>query len=384
MRQSTNLKVAINKNLESQLLTEQAFLKALKATVTPEQTVSTPETHCLLAAFTTSHPQVLVIHQEILIALARYTFLLEVQAQANCEKDRRKLLDFYWLKLKNVASCSPSTSSITNWVTELAQEQFMIFGAKMEISNVFCQSDGGQRGQEVRLFTLLDESDKKNTKHQSICQFWACLTYTGKTSVIVAEGTNHSFQKFGCPSKKTSGCCGELGAGTPKSYANLLDVLGIWHQHAANSCGLHDLQATFWPALQHFVGVGDLESFIVIQLLHTMFALYKELKKGWKKIVRAVWKKVCGTEAMPDNLLDSNDAPKDMTQAMQNRSSLDGGRLALWLNSPWSIWTFLSLLCPRPAAIWQRQIRRRIFLRHICCPWRYSIGLLQTFTWLRE
>jgi hypothetical protein len=36
-----------------------------------------------------------------------------------------------------------------------------------------------------------------------------------------------------------------------------------------------------------------------------------------EKIVRAVWKKVCGTEAIPDNLLDSEDAPKDMTQAMQ-------------------------------------------------------------------
>jgi hypothetical protein len=80
---------------------------------------------------------------------------------------------------------------------------------------------------------------------------------------------------------------------------------------------LHDLQSAFWPALQHFVGVGGLESRNAIQLLHTMFALYKELKKGWKKIVRAVWKKVRGTEAMPDNLLDSEDAPKDVTQAMQ-------------------------------------------------------------------
>jgi hypothetical protein len=48
----------------------------------------------------------------------------------------------------------------------------------------------------------------------------------------------------------------------------------------------------------------------VILLLHTMFALYKELKKGWKKIVRAFWKKVCGTESMPKNLLDSRDAPQ--------------------------------------------------------------------------
>jgi hypothetical protein len=173
MHQSTNLKVAINKNLESQLLKERAFLKALKATVTREQTESTPQTRGLLAAFTASHPQVSVMYQEILIALAQYTFLLEVQAQANCEKDRRKLLHFCWLKLENVASCSPSASSLTNWVTELAQEQFIIFSAKMENYNLFCQSDCGQKGQEVKLFTLLDESDKRITEHGSICQFWA-------------------------------------------------------------------------------------------------------------------------------------------------------------------------------------------------------------------
>jgi hypothetical protein len=48
MHQSTNLKVAINKNLESQLLKERAFLKALKVTVAREQTKSTPETRRLL------------------------------------------------------------------------------------------------------------------------------------------------------------------------------------------------------------------------------------------------------------------------------------------------------------------------------------------------
>jgi hypothetical protein len=47
-------------------------------------------------------------------------------------------------------------------------------------------------------------------------------TYTGKTSAAIAEGTNHSFQKFGRPSRKISGCCGPSSAGTPESYANSL------------------------------------------------------------------------------------------------------------------------------------------------------------------
>jgi hypothetical protein len=200
----------------------------------------------------------------------------------------------------------------------LAKEQFIIFSSKMANANVFCQSDGGQKVQEVRLFTLWDENDKTQTKHGSICQFWAGLTYTGKTSAAVAQGTNHSFKKFGLPGKKISGCCGDSGAGTPKLYAKPLDTLGIWHQHAAaDLCGLHDLQSAFRPALQYYVGVGGLDLRNAIQLLHTMFALYMELKKGWKKIVRAVWKKLRRTEVMPGNLLDTEDAPKDVTQAMQ-------------------------------------------------------------------
>jgi hypothetical protein len=89
-----------------------------------------------------------------------------------------------------------SVSSLTNWVTQLAQEQFTIFSADMENSNVFCQSDGGKKGQEVRLFPLLDESNKTHSEHGSICQFWAGITSTGKTSAAVAEGTHHSFKKF--------------------------------------------------------------------------------------------------------------------------------------------------------------------------------------------
>jgi hypothetical protein len=82
------LKVAINRNLESQLLKERAFFQAMKAAVGQDQTKSNATTRCILAGFVASHPQVSVMHQEILISLARYTFLLEVQAQANYEKDK--------------------------------------------------------------------------------------------------------------------------------------------------------------------------------------------------------------------------------------------------------------------------------------------------------
>jgi hypothetical protein len=91
---------------------------------------------------------------------------LDVQAQANCEKDRRKHLNFFWLKLDKVASCSNSALSLTDWVTELAQEQYMISSTKMENYNVFCQSDSKKKAQEVTLFTLLDKSNKTISKNR--------------------------------------------------------------------------------------------------------------------------------------------------------------------------------------------------------------------------
>ncbi len=88
-------------------------------------------------------------------------------------------------------------SLLFNWVIELARDQVLIFSRKVDESNLFCHSDGGQKGQEVRLFSLLDESDKSKSENGVICQFWADLTYTGKTSKEIAAGTNQSLMKFG-------------------------------------------------------------------------------------------------------------------------------------------------------------------------------------------
>jgi hypothetical protein len=98
----------------------------------------------LLAAFAASHPQISVVYQELLIALACYTFLLEVKAKM------KEAMDVSFMNLTNVANCSPYCTSLTNWVTgaELAKDQYLIFSHKMDNANVFCQSDGGQKGQE--------------------------------------------------------------------------------------------------------------------------------------------------------------------------------------------------------------------------------------------
>jgi hypothetical protein len=92
----------------------------------------------------------------------------------------------------------------------------------MENYNTFCLTNGGQKGQEVRLFaTLLYPQYKGKAKDGSICLFWgANLTYTGKTSNDVAAGMHQSLKKFGHPNnKQISGSTSNSGAGTPKSYA---------------------------------------------------------------------------------------------------------------------------------------------------------------------
>jgi hypothetical protein len=63
---------------------ERGLVAALKYFL--NQKSNQPRQHIkhLLAVFAASHPQILVFYQELLIALACYTFLLEVKASAEC------------------------------------------------------------------------------------------------------------------------------------------------------------------------------------------------------------------------------------------------------------------------------------------------------------
>jgi hypothetical protein len=209
---STKSKVAINKNLESQLLKERAFFSGLKKALNSNHNQPTQHTKHLLAAFAASHPQILMIYQEMLISLARYTFLLEVKAVVEYS-GKAKGMDMSFISLENVSNSSPCATSLTNWVTSLARDQYLIFSRKMQDSNTFCQSDGGQKGQEVRMFATFDPNNKSKAKDGSICSFWADLTYTGKTSDNVAACMHQSLLKFGQQDKQISGSTSDSGAG---------------------------------------------------------------------------------------------------------------------------------------------------------------------------
>jgi hypothetical protein len=153
-------KVEINKNLESQFLKERAFFASLKKILNSGSNQLTPHTRHLLATFAASHPHISVIYQEMLNALARYKLLLEIKAGLEFS-GKAKGMDLSFINLENVANSSPSATTFTNWVVEMARDQYLIFGCKIENSNKFCQSDGGQKGQEVRHFTSFDPLDNE-------------------------------------------------------------------------------------------------------------------------------------------------------------------------------------------------------------------------------
>ena len=138
---------------------ERGLVAALKDVLNRKYNQPTQHTKHLLAAFAASHPQISVMYQELLISLARYTFLLEVKASVEYS-GKAKGVDVSFFNLDNVSNSSPCSTSLTNWVIELARDQVLIFSRKVDDCNLFCRSDGGQKGQEVRLFRLLDESYK--------------------------------------------------------------------------------------------------------------------------------------------------------------------------------------------------------------------------------
>jgi hypothetical protein len=237
----------VNNDL-SRFQKERAIVNALKKVMAFKQNQPTNHTRHLLGAFAASHPQISTMYQEQIIALARISLLLEVKAVVENDYSGPGI-DFWWLTMENVANSSPSSSALTNWVVALARDQYMIFSQKMLGASLLCQSDGGQKGQEVRLFTIFDPKDKTESPDGTICQFWADVTFAGKRSTQVAEAVKHSMEKFALPDTQLNGLTADSGSGTPESFAKSCKTLDIWAERATeDSCGLHDLQTTYNPS----------------------------------------------------------------------------------------------------------------------------------------
>ena len=81
---------------------------------------------------------------------------------------------FHWINFQNISGSTVSSSSIENYVLELAVKQLMIIRYNLRLNqNIFVQSDGGHKGQEVRLFSYFDSTT------DMIETAWMGLTYCG-------------------------------------------------------------------------------------------------------------------------------------------------------------------------------------------------------------
>ncbi len=217
-----------------------------------------------------------------MLALGRYSLLLEIKAKCEGFEDG-EYVNLSWLILKNAAKSSPSECSLRCWVLDLAVDNYLIHSQIVEKARIFPQSDGGQRGQEVRLSSVWNKGKTSINKQEGEFElYWLDRAYTGKQSKDGAKGMKHSLKKIGLVDKKLRGSNRDSGAGTPESWSKGLEKEGLWEDVSMeDSCGIHNLQSGFRLATQHFVGEGNLKKRNAIQLLHTMYSLYDELN-GFK------------------------------------------------------------------------------------------------------
>jgi hypothetical protein len=82
---------------------ERGLVTPLKDVLIQKSKQPTQHTKHLLAAFAASHPQISVMYQELLIALARYTFLLEMKASIQFS-GKAKGIDVSFFNLENVSN----------------------------------------------------------------------------------------------------------------------------------------------------------------------------------------------------------------------------------------------------------------------------------------
>ena len=234
--------VVVHKGTLGSYKKERIIARTIEKVCTRQNNSPTHHTRHLFAAFAAGHLQISPIHQEHLIALARYALVVELKAACQ-EKDPSIRMD--WATIDNVSKSSPSATIIDSWVDDLATLQLSIFGYLMsKAKSAFVQSDGGHDGQEIRIFNIWNTLDKSLTPDGTMMSFWADLTFNGKKSIEVAAGMKLSLRRLGNEDKELKGGTWDSGQGTPESAACAMHQIGLWHKLAtSDSCGIHDLQS---------------------------------------------------------------------------------------------------------------------------------------------
>jgi hypothetical protein len=164
------------------------IVRALKTVLDHKCTNSTLHERRLLAGWSASCPHVATSNQEQLLALGRYSLLLKMKADCECFEGSQ-YNDLSWLTLENTCNSSPSERTLHQWVLDLAVENYLIHSQLVEKVPIFAQSDGKQKGQEVRLISVWNDEKSTAGNPDGECElYWLDLAYTGKKSEDVAKG----------------------------------------------------------------------------------------------------------------------------------------------------------------------------------------------------
>jgi hypothetical protein len=306
---------------------ERKMVAALDKLLSRQKSQPTQTSQRLLAGFASSHPTISPDSQELLIGMARYTFMLELESiikdidQAHPSKNTRivtkgkeKWSSSYKCNMEMVLHSSPSASAIDSWVVQLAVDQALIASTFFRnCGSVYLMSDGGHKGSQVKLLSGWDEHDMTQTPDGSVRTIILDIDTSGKKSEDVATGCIYSLEKIGLDN--IDGLTNDSGAGTPESLT--VELVKRFKMVKAvaleDSCALHDLQSVFRLPVRHYMGDGGLDNRNAMQLIHAvwdMFAKFTEYfaSDTWKRALSRIWKKLRG---------DDEEVPKDLTTTIQ-------------------------------------------------------------------
>jgi len=212
-------------------------------------------------------------------------------------------------------NCSPAGSTIDGWVDHLATDQAIIIAHKVKkAEHCFLQCDHAPDGSLAKVLTYFDEEDKTKTVDGSVQQFFLGVEVTGKKSIEIAEGIDHSFNTvLGLQQFTISGITNDSEEVHLSLYTMLLLQINRAHPGGnGDSCGLHDLQSVFRLPIQQYIGLGGLERHDALQLAHAvydMFNCFRELQGNWKEFVTVIWNDEHPTISIPKELILSIQEP---------------------------------------------------------------------------
>jgi hypothetical protein len=81
-----------------------------------------------------------------------------------------KYVDFSLLALESACDSSPSERTLRHWLLDWEIENYLIHSQLVEKAPIFTQSDGGQKGQEVRLIYVWND-EKSTAQNQALPGF---------------------------------------------------------------------------------------------------------------------------------------------------------------------------------------------------------------------